>query len=320
MSSEPRITDAMVDALLATHQVPALREDFADQVLAAAQSSRASPNNLPWPRRSLRPWRRSPLWLGVIALNIIAASAVAAMVSGIPVWHHVTELVQKVTHGWHRAPVHSGPHRVLQRPLVASRPPALSSPTMATAAAEPRPAAVLSLATQKAITPVQQFHPLAERIANRGYHHTRMMPKHRREGPIRYRPKYLFRAHGQFQGSEFPNPKRRSSPEVIPQVRRDHASSPAKASGGALPRDPRSVATEPPVPYGPSLEPQGTLRERRQRDRWPLDTSMKVRAERRRERALDHPPSRQGAPPFVRQHRLHLLGDRMPPRRPRFHF
>ena len=322
MSGEPRTTNLMVDALLATHQLPTLSEDFADRVLAAAQSSRAGPHNgSPWPRRNLRPWRRSPLWLGFIALNIVAASAVAAIVSGIPVWHPVTEIVQKVTHGWYRAPVHSAPHRVSPRQLISSRPPANSSPMTDNKVTLPQSAAVLPLATQEAIGPVRQFHPVPTAIAGRGYHHTGMMLKRSRQGPMLFHPKSHLRAHPhQVKGSEFPITEHRFSPEILPRVNRDHATSLAKPPGLPLPREPRLMVKDPPVPYGPKLEPQGALLERRGRARWRSEISIEVRAERRRERALDHAQRGQGAPSMTHPHRLHLPRDRIAPHRRRFNF
>lgn len=119
MSDELKVTDAMLDVVLAAHRVPELDQDFASRVLAAAQSLPTGRRiGRTWPRPSRRPWPRSPLWLGVIALNIVAASAVAAMVTGIPVWHQVSEIVRKVTQRWHPEATHPAKRRVARPPTV----------------------------------------------------------------------------------------------------------------------------------------------------------------------------------------------------------
>ena len=217
MSGDPGTTDLMVDALLAAHEVPALGADFASRVLAAAQSLPAGPGvNSPWPRRSLRPWRRSPLWFGFIALNIVAASAVAAMVSGIPVWHHLTEIVQNVKHSLHREPIHSARHRVAPPRRVASHAPASSPAAIASTVSEPHPTSAIPIEAREAIAPLRQpgARPLA--IGGPSNHHARMAQARQREKLIRHRPNTpLEMLPHRARGNGFPITARRHAIEDI---------------------------------------------------------------------------------------------------------
>lgn len=290
MSGEPRTADLMVDALLAAHRVPALGEDFASRVLAAAQSLPAGPDvSSPWPRRSRRPWRRSPLVLGFIAINIVAASAVAAMVSGIPVWHHVTEIVQKITHRWHREPVRAARHRVAPHRPVASQAVASGPAMIANTVSEPRTAAVLPLATREAIALVPQSHLRPLVIGGLSIHHVRIAKVRRREKLILHRPNTPLEMHPHgARGNGFPITARRHPLEDIPRAEGDRAVRLPEPPPAILPRGPRPVARQPAEPYGPSLEPQRALPERQDRADGPAEASREVRAERRRMHAFDH--------------------------------
>lgn len=294
MSGDPRTTDLMVDALLAAHEVPALGEDFASRVLAAAQSLPAGPGvNSPWPRRSLRPWRRSPLWFGFIALNIVAASAVAAMVSGIPVWHHLTEIVQNVKHSLHQEPVHSARHRVAPPRRVASLAPASSPAAIASTVIEPHPKSAIPIEAREAIAPLRQpgARPLA--IGGPNNHHARMAQARRREKLILHRPNtplemlpHRARANG------FPITARRHAVEDIPRAAPDRTLRTPQPPVNALPREPRPVVRQPAEPYGPRLEPQRAFPERQDRADEHLEVWREARAERRRMHAFDHRPGR----------------------------
>lgn len=294
MSGEPRTTDLMVDALLAAHQVPTLGEDFASRVLAAAQSSPSGPRtDSPWPRRNLRPWRRSPLWLGFIALNIVAASAVAAMVSGIPVWHHVTEIVQKVSHSWQREPVHSARHRVAPPRRVASHAPASSPTAIVSTVNEPQPTSAIPIEVREVIAPFRQpgARPLA--ISGPSPHHVRIAQVRRREKLMLHRPNTpLEMLPHRVRGNGFPINARRHALQDIPREPPVRMLSTPQPPVNVLPQELRPVARQPAEPYGPKLEPQSALPERQDRSDRHLEVWREARAERRRMHAFDHRPGR----------------------------
>ena len=294
MSGEPRTTNLMVDALLAAHEVPALGKDFASRVLAAAQSLPAGPGvSSPWPRRSLRPWRRSPLWFGFIALNIVAVSAVAAMVSGTPVWHHLTEIVQNVKHSLYQEPVHSARHRVAPSRRVASHAPASSPAAIANTVNEPQPTSAIPIEALEAIAPLRQpgARPLA--IGGPSNHHARIAQAPRREKLILHRPNTpLEMLPHRARGNGFPITARRHVFEDIPRAPPDLTLRTPQPPVNAIPRELRPVARQPAEHYGPRLEPQRALPERQDRADGNSKVWREARAERRRMHAFDHRPGR----------------------------
>lgn len=75
--------DAALARLLDAWDVPAISPDFAVRV--TAEATRADRPRLPprlSPRRRARPWTRRGLWTGIVAINIVLASAVAAAFGG----------------------------------------------------------------------------------------------------------------------------------------------------------------------------------------------------------------------------------------------
>ena len=292
MNGEPRATDLMVDALLAAHQVPTLGEDFASRVLAAAQSLPAGPCvSSPWPRRSLRPWRRSPLWLGFIALNIVAASAVAAMVSGVPVWHHLTEIVQKVAHSWHREPVRDARHRVAPHRPVASQAVASGPAAVASTVSEPQPTSAIPIEAREAIAPIPQSHPRPLAIGGSTNPHARIAQARRRAKLMLHRPNTpLEMLPHRARGNGFPITDHRHVLANIPRARPDLMLRTPPPPVVALPREPRPVARQPAEPYGPRLEPQRALPERPDRANGHSEVWREARSERRRMHAFDHRP------------------------------
>jgi hypothetical protein len=303
MSGDPRENDRLVDALLAAHQVPALSGDFADRVLAAAQSPRGGQVNVsPRWRRSQRPWRRSPFLLGFLALNIVAASAVAAMVTGIPVWHHVTEIVEKVTHSWHRQPVHSSPRDVVP-PRFAKLHASGSSPALITiTASEPQTAAVISTKAQETVRSSGQHHTKPRTIGGPGNYQARLAPRRLREKLMRHRLSGPFEMHARrARGGRLPLEARRNPLESFPRAQRDRPLREKEPLAAAFPRGPRPVASLPPEPYGPRLEPQRALPERQTRADEPQKVSRWERAEQRRMRGVDRRPGRPRRPPHGRR-------------------
>ena len=297
MSGNPRENDRLVDALLAAHQVPALNDEFADRVLAAAQSSRGSQvNGLPRWRRRLRPWRRSPFLLGFLALNIVAASAVAAMVTGIPVWHHVTEIVEKVTHSWHRQPVHSL-RQVVPPRLAKLQASGFSPVIISSIASKPKTAAVVSPKTgesakqpnaRETVRLLRQTYTQPLAISGQDNRRDRIAQHRRRENLKRHRPNKPFEI--------YPNPVRSAGPPIearpnpledIPRARQDWPVRDKIPPAVALPREPRPVASQPAERYGPRLEPQRAHPERQIRAVGPFPVAHKARSERRRLRPFD---------------------------------
>lgn len=303
MSGEPRTTDSMVDALLATHQVPALGEDFAGRVLAAAQSLRAGPRNgSPWPRRILRPWRRSPLWLGFIAINIVAASAVAAMVSGIPVWHHLTEIVKDVTHSWHREPLHSARHRIAPRPPVRLQTPPSAPLIVPSILAERPQAPELPLKTREAIARAPQPKSRSLAFAARSHHLARMAQARLRERIILHRPDTPreLRPH-RIRAERLGITARRHAFKQLVRTEPGPVARPPEPQAATFPRETQPVSTRPAQPYGPRLEPQRAFPERQERVRGPFEIRREARAEQRRLRTFGHRPDPSARRPHGRR-------------------
>ncbi|WP_419827431.1 hypothetical protein [Sphingomonas sp.] len=75
--------DAALTRLLDAWDVPALAPDFAARVTAeAARSDRPRLPPRVSPRGRARPWTRRGVWTGIVAINIVLASAVAAFGGG----------------------------------------------------------------------------------------------------------------------------------------------------------------------------------------------------------------------------------------------
>lgn len=304
MSGDPSTTDRMVNAFLASHQVPSLDDAFADRVLAAAQSSRTGPaTGSPWPRQRSRPWRRSPLWLSFLALNIVAASAVAAMVSGFPVWHHVSAIVQKVAHTWHRETTHLARHQIAPRRLVASQAPApvpAPGPAMiASTVTEPRPAAMHPLKTREAIAPFRRPKPGPMVIARLGHQHNRVMQR-RRERLMQIHPGTSLNLHSHpHHRDEFPDAADRRKPANIFKAERDRTVRLPEPPATTQAHELRPVEVQPAEPYDPRLAPQHELRKRQEGLRKHLGALRGVRSEERR----THPFGRRLESRWPRPHR-----------------
>jgi len=85
MTRPEPLDDAQLDGLLGTYQAPPLPAGFADRV--SAEATREGRVETPPPSRARRrqvrrPWTRRGLVAGVIAINLIVASAIAATLSG----------------------------------------------------------------------------------------------------------------------------------------------------------------------------------------------------------------------------------------------
>jgi hypothetical protein len=131
MTDPTPLDDAALDRLLGHHEAPPLPAGFADRVLAeAAREDRpvSVPPLPPKPRSARRAWTRRGLWAGVVAFNLIVASAIAATITGVPLQlAHVAAAAAQVFHIHHReAPVHHvAPHpvhRVSAPPMRPMRP------------------------------------------------------------------------------------------------------------------------------------------------------------------------------------------------------
>lgn len=293
MTADSRSTDRTVDALLAAHPVPTLDGDFASRVLAAAASPMVTPARTVRPRRIGRPWRRSPLWLGFLALNIVAASAVAAMVSGFPVWHHVTAIVQKVSHSLHTEPAHPARHRA-----------ALHSRVVDQEGGRHQTAAILpvAIADKPELSVATPLRPLKveERTFAPSFHSRRRMPIVFRQDQAQLT---YPRTHSRLE------PRQPRVPEALhPHRRRDKAerheghrfnlspSNKVEVSPVVMPSEPTPYRVRPAHPYGPRYEtpramPGGDARYEQRREE---------RSERRRMRGL--------GPSWERPHMRRLRG------------
>jgi hypothetical protein len=100
------LDDAALDRLLGHAETPPMSADFADRVLAeAAREDRVVrvPPLPPRLRTVHRPWTRRGVWAGLIAVNLIVASAIAATVTGVaprlaPHFAHVMAVAAHVLH------------------------------------------------------------------------------------------------------------------------------------------------------------------------------------------------------------------------------
>lgn len=140
MTRPDPLDDIQLDRLLGAHHAPPLSADFAQRAAAEAVREDRAPGLPPSPssvHRARRPWTRRGLVAGVVAVNLIVASAIAATFSGhFPALQHVATSVARVLHiRPHQAAPHPMPvvhvlplHR--EAPIVAPPPvpPEVSTP------------------------------------------------------------------------------------------------------------------------------------------------------------------------------------------------
>lgn len=169
MTREPNATDRVVEAVLATYRVPTLDKGFANRVIAAAQSQKRLAAAVPWPRPGRRSWRRSSIWFGFIALNIVAASAVAAMIGGTAVWHHVAEIAQTVASKWNGGGPNPLSHRQKSHlPVAPHSPPRTERLDSTLRVEQPRNLLSLSAGADARPMPLHRTRPALPLIARRG--------------------------------------------------------------------------------------------------------------------------------------------------------
>lgn len=180
MTQSDPLDDMELDRLLGAHQVPSLPPDFA-QLLVGEAVREARPSTLtPLPavrRRAHRPWTRRGLVAGIIAVNLIVASAIAATLGGhFPVLRHIAFTAARVLNLPQRQPAPQHTIRVTHRAIVRPAAPAVAPPVppatvteKAEIFADRHPFMALrqdSLATQEAIggprvVPFAERHPFA---------------------------------------------------------------------------------------------------------------------------------------------------------------
>lgn len=149
MTRPDPLDEAMLDRLLDAHKAPPLPADFAQRVTdeVARQDRPATlPPFAPRPHAPHRPWTRRGLIAGVVAINLIVASAIAATFSGhFPALQHIAITAARVLHirHHHAAPphisrvAHVAPSHQEAIPVVVPVPPA--DPTPAELFAERHP-------------------------------------------------------------------------------------------------------------------------------------------------------------------------------------
>lgn len=102
MTRPDPLDEAMLDRLLDAHKVPPLSADFAQRVtdeVTRADRPATLPPFAPRPHASRRPWTRRGLIAGVVAVNLIVASAIAATFSGhFPALQHIAVTAARVLH------------------------------------------------------------------------------------------------------------------------------------------------------------------------------------------------------------------------------
>jgi len=102
MTRPDLLDDMQLDQLLGAHQAQPLPADFVQRVAAEAtreDRARSLPPFQPHMRRVRRPWARRGLVAGLVAVNLIVASAIAATISGhFPALQHVAATVVRVLH------------------------------------------------------------------------------------------------------------------------------------------------------------------------------------------------------------------------------
>lgn len=106
-----RALDEALDRLLAAWEAPDLPDGFAERVTAEAARSDRPRTSSPSVRSRVRkrPWTRRGVFAGVLAINLILASAVAAAIgSGVLDFARVRQVAVRVIA--HIVPHHAGPH------------------------------------------------------------------------------------------------------------------------------------------------------------------------------------------------------------------
>jgi len=102
MTRPDSLDDMQLDQLLGAHRAPPLPADFAQRVAAEAMREDRTLSLPPFPpqtRRVHRPWARRGLVAGLVAVNLIVASAIAATFSGhFPALQHVAATMARVLH------------------------------------------------------------------------------------------------------------------------------------------------------------------------------------------------------------------------------
>jgi hypothetical protein len=159
MTGPNPLDDAALDRLLGHHEAPPpLTQGFADRVLAeAAREDRQTgvPPLPPRPRAARRPWARRSVWAGVIAINLIVASAIAATITGVsPRLSHAVAMAAQVLH-IHRHAAPPPHHGSSPPPVRRSMPEVPSSARPLPFARAPMPLVRPGLRTG------MLFHPLA---------------------------------------------------------------------------------------------------------------------------------------------------------------
>jgi len=154
MTRPEPLDDAQLDRLLGAYQVPSLPPGLADRIGAEAAREDRVKTLSPFPqlrRGARRPWMRRGLAAGVIAINLIVASAIAATLSGhFPALRHIATAAANVLHlPHHRAAPHHlnrvthvvPVHRTAS--TMAPPPPAVAAPNPEQIFAERHPLMVL---------------------------------------------------------------------------------------------------------------------------------------------------------------------------------